>query len=173
MVKWHKKLLRRRSFNFPVKRKEMEENGQEEEAGFQHQPHFVCVCVCVSFPWMLDSDVVLTHLRRREKLFLLLFITSFFLFDIYFDSPLLLLLFPSVGFSLSRLLFLPFAEGELLLSIHPSIVPRVTAHKNTCVTSFPMTLFLATPLVVPMQREELLELASFFSHVMPALQLPL
>ena len=178
MVKWPKKLLRRRSFNFPVKkkRKEMEEDGQEEEAGFQHQPHFVCVCVCVSFPWMLDSDVVLTHLRRREKLFLLLFITSFFLFDIYFDSPLLLLLlllFPSVGFSLSRLLFLPFAEGELLLSIHPSIVPRVTAHKNTCVTSFPMTLFLATPLVVPMQREELLELASFFSHVMLALQLPL
>ena len=167
-------IVTKEELQFPCKkRKEMEEDGQEEEAGFQHQPHFVCVCVCVSFPWMLDSDVVLTHLRRREKLFLLLFITSFFLFDIYFDSPLLLLLFPSVGFSLSRLLFLPFAEGELLLSIHPSIVPRVTAHKNTCVTSFPMTLFLATPLVVPMQREELLELASFFSHVMLALQLPL
>ena len=85
MVKWHKKLLRRRSFNFPVKRKEMEENGQEEEAGFQHQPHFVCVCLL-----SVDArlDVVLTHLRRRKKLLLFFFsITSFFLFDIYFDSP--------------------------------------------------------------------------------------
>ena len=65
----------------------MEEDGQEEEAGFQHQPHFVCVCLL-----SVDArlDVVLTHLRRREKLLLLLFffsITSFFLFDIYFDSP--------------------------------------------------------------------------------------
>ena len=152
-------IVTKEELQFPCKkRKEMEEDGQEEEAGFQHQPHFVCVCVCVSFPWMLDSDVVLTHLRRREKLFLLLFITSFFLFDIYFDSPLLLLLlFPSVGFSLSRLLFLPFAEGELLLSIHPSIVPRVTAHphkKHVCDVISNDSLFLATPLVVPMHREK-------------------
>ncbi len=94
MVKWHKKLLRRRSFNFPVKRKEMEENGQEEEAGFPSRvgvrvtPTPLCVCVCL---YSVDArlDVVLTHLRRREKLLLLFFffITSFFLFDIYFDSP--------------------------------------------------------------------------------------
>ncbi len=105
-------------FSFGKIRK-AEGDGEEEEAGFQHQPHFVCV----SFPWMLDSDVVLTHLRRREKLFLFFFYyMSFFLFDIYFDSPCCCCSHHLVSFFYFYLL-----RKELL---HPS--SRVLPHKHVC-----------------------------------------
>lgn len=141
--------------SFSVENKEG--GGEEEEAGFQHQPHFVCVCVC-----LLSVDA---RLRRRShtfasagKTFSFFFIMSFFLFDIYFDSPCVVVavVFPSVGFFF--LLFLPFAEGAPSPSIHRPACYRT----NTCVTSFQMvwwgdiffSSFLATPLVAERRRLE-------------------
>ncbi len=165
----------------------MEKDGQEEEAGFQHQPHFVCVCVCVSPFRGCSTPTSFSHICVGGKNFFFFFFLSSFLLRLSFY-----LIFISTlrscccccfcshqlgSLSLLCLLFLPFAEGELLLSIHPSIVPRVTAHphkKHVCdVISNDSLFWLRHLLCQCTERRTFGTRFSFFSHVMLALQLPL
>lgn len=129
LVKWPEKCLNGgRSLVFRLKIRKVE--GRRRKRVFNTKPHFVC---------LLSVDA---RLRRRSHTFasagktfsFSFFIMSFFLFDIYFDSPCVVVavVFPSVGFFF--LLFLPFAEGASSPSIHRPACYRT----NTCVTSFQM-----------------------------------
>lgn len=115
--------------SFSVENKEG--GGEEEEAGFQHQTP-----LCVSPFRGCSTPTSFSHICVGGKnfFFFFFFIMSFFLFDIYFDSPCVVVavVFPSVGFFF--LLFLPFAEGASSPSIHRPACYRT----NTCVTSFQM-----------------------------------
>lgn len=117
------------------------------------------LCVCVSPFRGCSTPTSFSHICVGGKnffFFFSFFIMSFFLFDIYFDSPCVVVavVFPSVGFFF--LLFLPFAEGA------PSSIHRPACYRtNTCVTSFQMvwwgdiffSSFLATPLVAERSKD--------------------
>ena len=154
----------------------MEKDGQEEEAGFQHQPHFVCVCVCVC---LLSVDA---RLRRRSHTFASAgktFSSSFFFLPFYYvflfiwylfrlSVVVVVVVFVPISWvlSLSPLSSIFTFCGRRASSFHPSIhrpaCYRTPAQKTRVWRHFQWLSFGYATCCANAHREELLELASVF-----------